>query len=183
MTARAPVEAAKADPARRDVLLREWDRLTDTHQFPLLMRKLKMNRLGAYRLAGPPHARPLAPAAVEGLLQTVSTHGLEIMIFVGNRGCIQIHSGRVDTLKPMGPWLNVLVPRFNLHLRGDRVAEVWAVTKPTKRGPALSLEAFDAEGGLILQVFPLRNDWVDNHPAFAAILETLPGAEAVEAAQ
>jgi hypothetical protein len=37
------------------------------------------------------------------------------MCFVGNRGCIQIHTGPVKNIKIMGPWLNVMDPGFNLH--------------------------------------------------------------------
>jgi putative hemin transport protein len=74
----------------------------------------------------------------------------------------------------MGPWQNVLDPGFNLHLRRDHIAEVWAVDKPTQRGPAISVEAFDAEGGLILQIFGLRKEDLDHRPAFGAHVAALP---------
>jgi len=96
------------------------------------------------------------------------------MIFVGNRGCIQIHSGLITTLKAMGPWQNVLDPRFNLHLRLDHVAEVWLVEKPTRRGPALSIEAFSADGALILQMFGYRKEGQEDADAFAALTGPLP---------
>ena len=73
----------------------------------------------------------------------------------------------------MGPWQNVLGPRFNLHLRLDQVHEVWLVDKPTKRGTAQSIEAFDAEGGLILQMFGYRKEGAENTEAFADMAETL----------
>jgi len=97
-----------------------------------------------------------------------------VMIFVGNRGCIQIHTGPIHTLKPMGPWQNVMDPGFNLHLRLDKVVEIWAVEKPTQRGPAVSVEAFDAEGGLIFQVFGVGKEGRDTRPAWGRIVETLP---------
>ncbi|MCA0873553.1 hemin-degrading factor [Seohaeicola saemankumensis] len=150
---RAPVEPAKGDADKADRLRAEWDKITDTHQFLQMVRKLKMNRLGAYRIAGAPYVRALAPGAVDDMLQQVAGSGLPIMAFVGNMGCIEIHTGPVNTLKPMGPWLNVLDPRFNLHLRGDHIAEVWQVTKATKRGDAVSIEAFDRDGMLIVQFF------------------------------
>ncbi|WP_375264197.1 ChuX/HutX family heme-like substrate-binding protein, partial [Palleronia sp.] len=150
---RKPVEAAKVREDKADILREEWAKLTDTHQFLRLCAKLKMNRLGAYRVAGAPFVRPLAPTAADAMLNAVRDAGIEVRIFVGNRGCIQIHTGPILSLKPMGPWQNVMDPGFNLHLRLDKVAEVWAVAKPTQRGPAVSVEAFDAEGGLIFQVF------------------------------
>lgn len=175
---RKPVEAAKADPDKVDILRKEWQGMTDTHQFMRLTSKLKMNRLGAYRIVGKPYVRQLEVAALDIALSALSAQGLGAMVFVGNRGCIQIHTGPISTLKKMGPWQNVLDPDFNLHLRSDHVAELWAVEKPTKRGPALSLEAFDSEGALILQIFGLRTDVLDERPAFAEIVANLPELEA-----
>ncbi len=155
---RAPVEAAKADPARAAELRAEWDKMTDTHQFLGLVRKLKMNRLGAYRVAGAPYVAPLATNSVTMLLEQAAEKAVPVMIFVGNAGCIQIHGGPIEKVVPMGPWINVMDPRFNLHLRTDHIAEVWRVEKPTRTGAAISIEAFDAEGGLILQIFGYRKD-------------------------
>ncbi|MEL6205183.1 MAG: ChuX/HutX family heme-like substrate-binding protein [Pseudomonadota bacterium] len=176
VAARAQSEGARARPDKLDVLQQEWRRMTDTHQFLRLVSKLKMNRLGAYRIAGAPFVRQLAPTAVDAMLHAVRDTGVEIMLFVGNRGCIQIHSGPIHTLRPMGPWQNVMDPAFNLHLRADHVAEVWAVDKPTQRGPAVSVEAFDAEGQLILQCFAVGKEGRDHRPAWSKLVQ---GLEAV----
>lgn len=178
---RDPTEPAKANLDKLDLLHAEWDRLTDTHQFLQMVRKLKMNRLGAYRIAGAPYVRPLAPDCLGPLLDGLGEEGFPFMLFVGNRGCIEIHGGPAQTLKPTGPWLNILDPAFNLHLRGDHVAEVWAVNKPTKRGPAVSVEAFDAQGGLILQAFGLRVGDQDHTAAWEALVATLPEPQEVPA--
>ncbi len=178
---RKPTEAAKSRADKVDVLREEWSRLTDTHQFLRLCSKLKMNRLGAYRIAGAPFVRRLDPVAADAMLGAVQETGIEVMIFVGNRGCIQIHTGPVHTLRPMGPWQNVMDPGFNLHLRLDKVAEVWAVEKPTQRGPAVSVEAFDAEGGLIFQVFGVGKEGRDSRPDWARIVASLPAVEEVAA--
>lgn len=171
-----PPEGARSDPARLDVLRADWARMTDTHQFLRLTSRLGFNRLGAYRLVGAPHAVPLQAGAVDAALSAAAAAAIPVMIFVGNRGCLQIHSGPIATLRPMGPWQNVLDPRFNLHLRRDHVAEVWLVAKPTPRGDAVSVEAFDAEGRLILQIFGLRGEAGDVAAAAAwdAIARALP---------
>ncbi len=173
-TARQPPEAPKADITNLETLRKEWARMTDTHQFMRLTSKLKMNRLGAYRIAGAPFVRSLSPDAVDQALRAVAADGIEVMIFTGNRGCIQIHTGPIETLRLMGPWQNVMDPRFNLHLRGDHVAELWAVEKPTKRGIALSLEAFDSHGALIFQIFGVRKEGRDHRAAWADIIADLP---------
>jgi putative hemin transport protein len=176
--ARKPDETPKADVSKLDILQKEWARMTDTHQFMRLTSKLKMNRLGAYRIAGEPFVRALAPAAVDQMLHDVAASALEIMVFTGNRGCIQIHSGPINTLKAMGPWQNVMDPRFNLHLRLDHIAEVWAVDKPTQRGPAVSVEAFNATGGLIFQVFGVGKEGRDCRPAWGKLVAGLEGLNA-----
>ncbi len=173
VAARKPVEGAKSRADKADILRAEWAKLTDTHQFLRLCAKLKMNRLGAYRNAGAPWVRQLAPKAADTMLQAVRDAGIEVMIFVGNRGCIQIHTGKIHSLKPMGPWQNVMDPGFNLHLRLDKVAEVWAVHKPTQRGPAVSVEAFDAEGGMIFQVFGVGKEGRDSRAEWGQIVDCL----------
>jgi putative hemin transport protein len=154
-------EGTRGDTSRIDALRGEWARMTDTHQFMRLTSKLKFNRLGAYRMVGAPFAQPLEVGAVDLVLAAVAAAGISVMVFVGNRGCIQIHSGPITTLRPMGPWQNVMDPRFNLHLRADHIAEVWLVNKPTRRGDAISVEAFDAEGRHILQIFGQRGEKTD----------------------
>lgn len=176
---RAAVEGPRADADRAAVLRAEWDKMTDTHQFLKLVRKLKMNRLGAYRVVGAPHVRALSPEAVTLALRAAAEQAVPVMIFVGNPGCIQIHGGTIEKIVPMGPWINVMDPRFNLHLRADHIAEVWCVTKPTQRGPAISVEAFDTEGALILQIFGYRKDVAP--AAWEAICASLPALQEVMA--
>lgn len=180
----APVQPATPPLIREDkadVLRAEWDKMTDTHQFMLLTRKLKMNRLGAYRIAGAPYVRRLETGAVDVLLDKLAGSGVPCMVFVGNHGCIQIHSGPVVTVKQVGPWNNVMDPGFNLHLRSDHIAEVYEVRKPTKRGMAISVEAFDKHGAIILQIFGMRAKSEDHVAAFETLVCDLADAEEVPA--
>ncbi|SDI86532.1 hemin-degrading factor [Salipiger marinus] len=175
--ARAAPEAAKLRTDRAEDLRTGWDRLTDTHQFLMMVARLKMNRLGAYRLAGAPYARALAPSAMAALLDRLAQGALPVMIFVGNPGCIQIHSGPIRRIEGMGPWLNVLDPGFNLHLRGDHVAELWEVHKPTRRGPVTSVEAFNAQGRILCQIFGTHKPQ-DRMAEFADLVAGLPARAA-----
>jgi putative hemin transport protein len=179
LSPRRPVEPAKADPARAANLLRGWDAMTDTHQFLGMVKDHGMNRLGAYRVAGAAHARRLDPEAVTLTLHQAAKAQVPVMIFVGNAGCIQIHGGRIEKIVPMGPWINVMDPRFNLHLRADRLAEVYAVWKPTRTGDVYSVEAFAADGELILQIFGYRKD-TPTEP-WNALVASLPPLEKVPA--
>ena len=173
---RAAVAPAKGDPAQAEALRAAWGKMTDTHQFLPMVQKLGFNRLGANRIAGAPLARALSPEAVHLALQQAADGAVPVMIFVGNMACIQIHGGLIENLVPMGPWINVMDPRFNLHLRADHIAEVWAVTKPTRSGDAVSVEAFDAEGSLILQIFAYRK--TESGARWNALVAGLPEAGA-----
>lgn len=138
----------------------EWATMTDTHQFTGLLRRHQLDRLQALRLIGADFARPLSAPSVSRLLEAAAFSGQPIMVFVGNRGCIQIHSGPVENLRRMGPWFNVLDPDFNLHLREDHVAHAWWVRKPTEDGDVNSVEVYDAKGELIVQFFGTRKPGV-----------------------
>lgn len=150
---RQTAEPAKGNPDRAEELRKGWDALTDTHQFMPLTSRLKMNRLGAYRMAGEPYVRRLAMGSVEMLMERAADIGVPTMFFVGNQGCIEIHTGPIKRVEKMGPWINVLDPKFDLHLRMDHIAEIYAVVKNTERGPAHSVEFFDPRGALIAQIF------------------------------
>jgi putative hemin transport protein len=158
LTARAPVQPAKADWTAATALRTAWNKMTDTHQFLGMVKDQGMNRLGAYRVAGSDYARRLEPEAVTLALRGAAEAVIPLMIFVGNMGCIQIHGGRIEKIVPMGPWINVMDPRFNLHLRADRLSEVYRVWKPTRTGDVWSVEGFAADGELILQLFGYRKD-------------------------
>ena len=180
---RQPPEGPRGNPARADELRAGWDALSDTHQFLRLTARLKMNRLGAYRLAGPGYARRLAPGSVERLMHRAAETGVPTMFFVGNQGCIEIHTGPIARVVEMGPWINVLDPGFDLHLRMDHIAETYAVVKNTARGPAHSVECFDARGALIAQIFGVLRAGEAAVSGWDALVADLADAEPAEAAQ
>lgn len=153
--------AAKA-PSRPDAeidaatLRSEWAALKDTHDFFPLLRRHKVAREQAFRLAGREFAEPVSNDSARRMMQAAAETDLPIMVFVGNPGMIQIHTGPVKRLVPTGPWFNVLDPMFNLHLREDAIASSWLVRKPSVDGTITSLELFDRDGELIVSFFGKR---------------------------
>jgi putative hemin transport protein len=139
-----------------DALRRDWEALKDTHDFVKLLKQHEVTREQAFVAAGPDFARPVAPTVVRATLDAAREQNCSIMVFIGNHGIIEIHTGPIRSLKPMGPWLNVLDPGFNLHLREDQVARVWLVRKPTTDGIVTSLELFAEDGYFIGQIFGER---------------------------
>ncbi|HEY0253079.1 MAG TPA: ChuX/HutX family heme-like substrate-binding protein [Kofleriaceae bacterium] len=163
----------------RDGLARDWDAMTDTHEFFHLLAKHRASRTQALRLAGDERARAVRNNAIELLLHEAVESGERIMIFVGNPGCIQVFSGAIANVVRHGPWLNVLDPGFNLHLRDDLVAASWVVAKPTRSGVVRSLELYDRSGETIALVFAKRDDRERaENPAWQQVLERLPEVRA-----
>lgn len=74
-----------------DGLRAAWAALEHSHDFFCMLRRLGVGRAQALRLAGPDFARPTPPFAARKLLEQAAAAGTPLMIFVGNRGCVQIH--------------------------------------------------------------------------------------------
>jgi putative hemin transport protein len=155
-----PAPPSEAERDDRDInvaqLREEWASLRDTHEFFGLLKRHGLTRTQALRLAGSHFAVEVEPDVLPRLLQEAARDAVPIMVFVGNPGIIQIHTGPVQKIVPTGPWINVLDPGFNLHLRQDHVAHAWVVRKPTSDGIVTSLELFDAAGQTIAMLFGER---------------------------
>ncbi len=157
-----------------DGFLDGWRNLQDTHDFFPLLRKYGVSRRQALHHADDDLAHPVALDAPRRILEMASAEELPIMIFVGSPGVIQIHTGRVDRIVETGPWINVLDPRFNLHLRQDGVAEAWVVKKPTRDGIVTSVELLDADGKVVALMFGKRKPGIPESEAWRRLVERLP---------
>jgi putative hemin transport protein len=115
-----------------------------------------LSRTLALSKIGDQWATKLDQNSVKSAITLAQEENCNIMVFVGNKGCIQIFSGEVHRLMQQGPWFNVLDPGFNLHLREDLIAEAWAIKRPSSDGIITSIEAFNAKGDSILTLFGKR---------------------------
>lgn len=147
-----------------------WLSLKDTHDFHSMLRSFELPRTQALRLAPEGHTRQVDPKFTEALLEKAVAQEVPIMVFVGNKGCIQIHSGPIKRLKWMGSWLNILDPDFNLHLQMEEVAEAWIVRKPTSDGLVNSLELYNAVGEQVVSFFGARKPGIPELEAWTALL-------------
>lgn len=152
---------------------RAWDSLRDTHEFVGLLKRFDLTRTQALRLADRKYVQQVEVEDCQSLLQAAAAEGLAIMVFVGNPGMIQIHSGPITKLMVMGPWLNVLDPGFNLHLREDHIASAWIVKKPTVDGLVTSFELFDAQGDTIAMFFGARKPGQREQCEWRALIDTI----------
>lgn len=173
-----PLPAPRPDRADAEIdrvsFHRHWRALQDTHDFFGLLQEFGMSRAQAMRLAEPEFAWAVEPLALRRLMEGAVASQTPIMCFVGNPGCIQIHTGPIHTLKVMGPWFNILDPTFNLHLREDRIAKAYVVRKPTRDGIVTSLELFDDSGFCFAQFFGERKPGRAELAPWRDIAEALP---------
>lgn len=133
-----------------------WKDLKDTHDFFMMTRKFGVSRTQALRLAPEGHAEKIDNSKVVNLLEDASEKHVPIMVFVGNRGIIQIHTGEVKKTLWHQQWFNVMDPDFNLHLDTTKIAETWITKKPTEDGEVTSVEVFNKNGDFIVQFFGKR---------------------------
>lgn len=176
-----PSAAVPEQEVDRSVLRGHWQAMTDPHQFFGMLKTLNIARRTAVRQVGEDFAWALETASLGALLDRAAADAVEIMCFVANNGCVQIHTGTVQNIQRMGPWINVMDPTFHLHLRQDHVAEVWAVRKPADRGHVTSIEAYDADGNMIIQFFGKRKEGLEELTSWRSLAESLPRADAIAA--
>ncbi len=184
----APAKAVIPSDESRDAtaMLASWAAMKDTHEFFSLIRQHEVERQQSFRLAEGKYTRALGKHAIKDLLMEASFDGTPIMCFVSSPACIQIHTGAVKRIEPMDirgvQWLNVIDPNFNLHLREDSIAHVWAVEKPTADGVVTSVEAFDEQGDLMAMFFGARKPGQVEKTAWRDIVNKLTTLNANEAA-
>jgi putative hemin transport protein len=159
-----------------------WSRMTDTHEFFAMLKKLDIDRQAAVRSVGADYAWKLADGVIHEFFRKSVESQANLMCFVANRGIVQIHTGPIQNVQPMGPWLNVMDPTFHMHLRVDHIAETWAVRKPTKDGHVTSLEAYGKDGEMIIQFFGKRKEGNIEMPEWRALVENLSTSENAAAA-
>ncbi len=161
--------------------LSDWDALQDTHDFFPMLRKHKVSRAHALEMAEGRHTERLDNQSARLMLDAAAESGVPIMAFVGNDGCIQIHTGAIKKVKEYGPWYNVLDPGFNLHLNEGAICHSWVVRKPTEDGVVTAIEVLGDDGEIIVQFFGKRKPGIPELPEWQDLVAALPRLEAVEA--
>ncbi len=139
---------------------RAWSQLRDTHDFFPMLRKFGVSRPQALRLADTEMATEVSPNVLREILQNTARRDLPIMIFVGNHGIIQIHTGTVGKVFAQGEWFNVMDEAFNLHARETEIAKAYVVRKPTEDGTVTSVEFFNKDGEDVALFFGKRKPGV-----------------------
>jgi len=158
-----PVYAEQVD---EQAFLQEWAALQDTHDFFPMLKRYNLARVKALEIAEGKFSRRAGNGCVKTLLEQAAATGLEIMVFVGNQGNIEIHTGPLQNILEIPGWINVMDPDFNLHLKTGDIAQCWVVEKPSADGTVTSVEVFDARQEMIVQFFGKRKPGYPELPAW-----------------
>ncbi|UTH76689.1 hemin-degrading factor [Chromobacterium sp. IIBBL 290-4] len=181
-----PQDAAAADQPDEAIdqaaFRAEWLQLKDVHDFHPFLRRWQVSRRQGFRLAPDGHAWRVREDAVEQLLRRAAATETPIMVFAGNKGMIQIHTGVIRNVQVVGDWLNVLDENFNLHLRADLIAEAWITRKPGDHGVVTSLELFDEAGESLATFFGERKPGRHERAEWVKLLGELPPLEQADVA-
>lgn len=153
-----------------------WRQMTDVHQLHDILKELKIGRHDAVKLVGSEFANEVRGDSVEILMQSAAEREVPIMCFVGNKGCIQIFTGKIEKLKKIDGWFNILDEKFHLHLLTSGISRIWNVRKPTSDGYVSSLEVFDQNGEMIIQFFGKRSAGEQEREDWRSLLSELPPA-------
>ncbi|UJP65648.1 hemin-degrading factor [Mongoliitalea daihaiensis] len=162
-----------ADSIDMEAFTQDWEQMKDTHEFFGMLRRYKVHRLNAVKWINDKWAYEVDRLSARKILEVASAEKMPIMIFAGNKGNIQIHQGKVRTIRQMGSWLNVMDPDFNMHLNEDQIDCAFVVHKNTDDGLVSSLELFDKEGEMIAQFFGLRKPGIAQLPVWKNLIDSL----------
>jgi putative hemin transport protein len=173
-----PAERRLNAEPNRGALLADWSAIKDVHEFHGMLKKHEVDALQAMQLADGVYTQPLPATAANDLLTLAAERQVPIMVFVGNPGVIQIHTGPVSRIVRMDHWINVLDPDFNLHLREDHIAHAFVVTKPSGDGELHSVELFHKSGERIATFFGRRKPGEPELAGWRGIVSDLPRLKA-----
>jgi putative hemin transport protein len=173
---------APQDRPDREINLAEFHACWGAAQAPLdfsssLFQEFGISRQQAFRLLGEDFAYRVERRSLRLALEAASQTQTPMVCMAGNRGCIQLHTGPVNTPGAAGPWLHVRGPKFNLQLREDDIASAWIVRKPTVYGIMTSLELFNGDGFCFAQFSGARKPGkpqLENWKWIASSLPRLP---------
>jgi putative hemin transport protein len=172
-----PVPERVAEEEVDVAVLRDgWQELKDVHHFNALLKRAGADRLTAVELLRGEWTTELQHTddeVLDRLLALLRDNQCPAMFFVGNPGIVQIFTGQVANLRRTGPWMNVLDPGFNLHANTDQIKRWWLVRRPSSDGLITSVEAFNADGELVLTVFGERKPGIPESELWREQVATL----------
>jgi len=131
---------------------KNWQEMQSSHDFFQLLIGTKVTRQQAYDNVGRDLAYEIVPSALQHLCEVALKEQQSLAFAVGNKGSMQLHNSTIQKTNEHGRWFNILNEDFNLHINTHRLTQAWVVRKPHQGGPVTSVEFFDGNDHLALQI-------------------------------
>jgi len=124
----------------------------DEREFADLLESTAGTRERGLSLAGIDVARRVGPNAHRRAIAQAIEHGLQLTCTVVNRG--MVHTLTMNVPRPLvtPPWYELFGKNQALHLDESGIASAWVVRIPVVTGSVDTLELFDRQGALVLQL-------------------------------
>jgi len=153
---------------------KQWLALQDVHDFFPMLHKYKVGRVQAMENVGSDLAYKVPVDSARKVLEALAETKTGMMIFVGNKGCIGIHSGPIEKLKAIPNWFNILDDMLHFHLRETAIDQIWVTKKPSVDGTITSFEIYDTSENLIATFYGQRKPGNPELTAWRDIIAKLP---------
>lgn len=163
-------------------LVEEWAAMANVHEHFALLKRHGLTRYEGNALVAPDFARQLSQTSPVAMFRELAASALELMLFVYSAGSVQIFTGRLTGVSESGAELLFDMPASDqaaatcFRIADAPDAQIWRVYKPNQVGGVTSLEFFDAEQRLIVQVFARRPAGQPEQPAWREWLDALEAA-------
>ena len=152
----APYQSVTLSAEQIQAYHQEWAGLKNVHHFRVVLSQFGIDRLQGLEYAPEGDAQQLKREAVEYILRHCEGKEMPLLVFVNNRGIVQIQTGQVHHVGRSEGYLTIddeAEEKFKLFLDDSKLAETWFVRRPGSNGIVHSIEAYDDKRNLVLQLF------------------------------
>lgn len=146
---------------------KEWKDLDKVEEFKLVVKKYKLNRFQAIENAPDSFfATKIKNRKIIDLIAEIQQSGLTVKITNENHGCTHSVCSKIEKTAFHTEWFNVFGVGFNWYINTSKIVESRIVRIPSRSGIVTSVECFDGNSELILEICcktekdqPESNEW------------------------
>lgn len=160
---------AETNPKEIDLA---WRKMKEVHDFYLLMRKYNLERQAIFDMVGDDLAYKVDKDSLYKILSLGKDKGESLAVFIANKGCVQIYTGKIKLLFEKDGWLNFSNEGVRIHVTKE-ISECWVVRKPSEFGFVTSLEVFNLDGEQVIQVYGQRDEGEPERESWRLLINDL----------
>lgn len=138
----------------RSALQQAWANVNELPAFHDMLSQLRIRRLSALYAMHGIYSHMLENSAVARALAVAAYEHFPVQILVGSHGVMQTYRGHVAQISAKDGGIFIQGEGFELNLNETGLFSTWAVYRPMGNGQGIHcVEAYDQEGGLVIQVY------------------------------